>query len=318
MADKEKCRKIEQHNQYLNLVDDSVSLYVRQATSDNTRRNYQSDLKHYVEWGGGLPTAVSELENYLIHFAPLLNSRTIKRRLISIRQWHKLQGVSDPTQHPIITKTIKGIARVHGLPKKQATALKLADLDQIVAHLVAQSDLKSLRNRAMILLGFFGAFRRSELVSLTWEQISFGDGGITVKLNRSKTDQTGEGADCVIRVNVGNRCPVQALIDWRVASNRYAGAIFSKFSKTGRLLDRVMSADGFNSILKSIALDAKISYAKNISAHSLRRGFATEASRLGASMPTIQKHGRWRSTKTVLEYIEAGRQFKDSAGNVFL
>lgn len=316
MADKEKCLKVGQKNQYIDSAE--LSVYIRQATSDNTRRSYQSDIKQFQEWGGQLPAMPKSIEAYLIEFASKLNARTLKRRLISLRQWHKFQGVDDPTKNPIIVKTMQGIARVHGLPKKQAPALMLKDLDRIVARLKAKDDLKSARDLAMILLGFFGAFRRSELISLTWEQISFADGGVIVKLGRSKTDQTGEGTECVIPVNIGDRCPVQALLNWRKASNTFSGAIFRKISKTGRLLEKELKPLAVNYILKSIARKSKISYAEHISAHSLRRGFATEAARLGASMPSIQRHGRWKSTKTVLEYIEAGRQFKDSAGNVFL
>ena len=118
---------------------------------------------------------------------------------------------------------MQGIARLHGVPAKQAAALKLRDLDAInttIAEALTDDEITNrvlLRNRALLLIGFFGAFRRSELVSLTWEQVSFVSDGMIIKLSRSKTDQTGQGADCVIPFGNEMRCPVRALLDWRQA-----------------------------------------------------------------------------------------------------
>ena len=120
----------------------------------------------------------------------------------------------------------------------------------------------------------------------------------------------------IISTNARNRCPARALLDWHQASRQYEGYIFRRFSPKGSLLDKPISADRDNPIIKSIAKVAGCSRAEEISAHSLRRGFATETARMGAFMASIQKHGRWKSTQTVLEYIEAGREFKDSAVNV--
>lgn len=108
------------------------------------------------------------------------------------------------------------------------------------------------------------------------------------------------------------------LFDWRGASRRFEGPVFCRIGKTGMISELAVSTHSLNKILRNSAKSARIPNHECISAHSLRRGFATESARLGASMPAIQKHGRWKSTKTVYEYIEAGRQFKDSAVNVFL
>jgi integrase len=137
-----------------------------------------------------------------------------------------------------------------------------------------------------------------------------------VRLPRSKTDQLGEGADCVIPFGNEKRCPVRALIDWRRASGRAEGPIFRRLSSVGNPRRHAITSRQCNRILKQLVTAAGLPNPEGFSTHSLRRGFATEASRLGASMPAIQRHGRWRSTQTVLEYIEAGRQFTDSAVNV--
>jgi site-specific recombinase XerD len=296
--------------------------YIQAATSDNTRIAYQSDIQHFIKWGGALPAAPQQVEVYLRECAQRYNPRTLKRRIITLRQWHKLKSQPDPTSAPNVIKTMQGIARLHGVPAKQAAALKLKDLDAIntnIGEALTNDELANrvyLRNRALLLIGFFGAFRRSELVSLHWEQVHFVSDGVIIKLSRSKTDQTGQGADCVIPFGNALRCPVRALLDWRKASQQFAGPIFRRISKTGTVSGSAISGQSVNLILRQLAHDAGLTNAAQMSAHSLRRGFATESARLGASMPSIQRHGRWRSTKTVVEYIEAGRQFVDSAVNV--
>lgn len=290
--------------------------YIHAATSENTRIAYQTDIDHFLKEGGALPATPEQVEMYLKKCASLYNPRTLIRRMTALRQWHRLANEKDPTTDSLVTKTLKGITRLHGRPRKQASALRLKELDQVVAHLDQSNNLISVRNKAMMLLGFFGAFRRSELVSLTWEQIEFVSDGMLVTLPRSKTDQAGEGAKCVIPFGNERRCPVRALITWRKESGVWEGPIFRRISKTGNLLKKEITSKHFNYLVKKIAEEVGLPNPEGYSSHSLRRGFATESARLGASMPAIQKHGRWRSTKTVIEYIEAGRQFADSAVNV--
>lgn len=297
-------------------VESSQSEYIHLATSENTRRAYRSDIKHFQSTGGRLPATVDAIVEYLQSSAYQLNVRSLRRRISAIRQWHKLAGHPDATNHDVVRKTLKGIARKHGVPKQQALAMTLTDLDQIAKYLDQQPGLVSMRDKAMILVGYFGAFRRSELVSLKWEQIQFVKEGITIELTRSKTDQDGEGQRCVIPIGPRCRCPMHALLNWRSESNQYSGYVFRRFSPKGSILKGPISPQRCNVLIKQIAKKAGLSGADQMSAHSLRRGFATESARRGASMPAIQRHGRWKSTKTVIEYIEAGREFSDSAVNV--
>ncbi len=297
-------------------LDGWESRYIHAATSDNTRRAYQSDIEHFLKEGGKLPTSPEVLEAYLRKCAEHFNPRTLKRRLTALRQWHRLKGHPDPTAAPLVNKTLSGIARLHGQPKQQAAALRLKDLDQIIEHLNKKPTPLSIRNKALLLVGYFGAFRRSELVALKWEQVKFESDGMIVLVPRSKTDQSGEGSHCVIPFGDDKRCPVRALIDWRQASAQWTGPIFRRISKSSKINEKEISSRYWNLIIMELANEVSLPNASQISSHSVRRGFATEAARLGASMPAIQKHGRWRSTKTVIEYIEAGRQFSDSAVKV--
>jgi len=294
----------------------SDSLYIHAATSNNTRRAYQADIQHFLKSGGRLPATPEDLERYLRDSAPQYNARTLARRMTALRQWHRLQNVTDPTQDSRVKKTLRGITRLHGQPRQQASALRLSDLDLILATLSQEDALLNVRNKALLLLGFFGAFRCSELVSLTWEHTQFVSDGLIITLARSKTDQTGQGAPVIIPFGPDARCPVRALIDWRQASAQCSGMIFRRMNKVGQINEHGICARHWSRLIRKLAIEAGVSNAEQVSSHSLRRGFATEASRLGASMPAIQRHGRWRSTKTVLEYIEAGRQFSDSAVNV--
>lgn len=292
------------------------SLYIQASTSDNTRLAYQSDIRDFLQKGGALPATAQIVEAYLRACANQCNPRTLVRRLTALRQWHKFTENEDPTKHPLVTKTMQGILRLHGKPKKQAVAFRLEHIDTLAKYLLEQKTIFSFRDRALLLVGFFGAFRRSELVSLNWEQIQFAQEGVIINLTRSKTDQMGEGAQCVIPFGNKERCPVRALIEWREASNQWQGPVFRRISKTGRLLNEKITPHYWNILLKNLTKAAGLPINLAVSSHSLRRGFATEAARLGASLPAIQRHGRWRTTKTVVEYIEAGRQFTDSAAKV--
>ena len=290
--------------------------YIQAATSDSTRQAYQRDIQDYLRFGATLPATAHTLEAYLRARATVHNPRTLKRRLIALRRWHVLQGHNDPTQDPLVIKTLQGIARLYGQPRKQAAALRLVDLDQLLASLAGDLSKKAVRNRALLLLGFFGALRRTELVTLTWAQVHFVSDGMILTFTRSKTDQVGEGSQCVIPFGDDRRCPVRALLHWRQVSGVWDGAVFRRLSKTESVLTPAITPQYWNQLIRQMAQAAHLPQAERICSHSLRRGFATEAARLGASMPAIQKHGRWRSTKTVIDYIEAGRQFEDSAVNV--
>ncbi len=297
-------------------VADEHDTYVQAATADNTRRAYRAGIKHFMEQGNELPATPDMVVNYLKALATSHNPRTLEQRMVHVRQWHRLSGHPDPTQDPVVKKTMRGIARLHGQAKHQALALRLDVLDQLMQYLKEQDSLLAIRNRALILVGFFGALRRSELVSLHWEQVEFVKEGMIITLQRSKTDQVGEGAPCVIPFGNDLRCPVRALLAWQKASRVWEGPMFRQLSKTGTVRKPAISAQHVSRILKQVIHDAGIPNGEGYSAHSLRRGFATESSRLGAPLAAIKKHGRWKSTKMVIEYIEAGRQFEDSAVNV--
>ncbi|MBV8802856.1 MAG: site-specific integrase, partial [Gammaproteobacteria bacterium] len=137
--------------------------YIAAATSENTRKAYRSDIRHFEQWGGKLPATPELLIMYLQHFAALLNPRTLRRRLIAIKHWHTYQHFSDPTLNPIVLKTIIGIMRIHSKPKKKARPLSPLDLQVIIEKLHSNNCLIAQRDNALLQIGFFGALRRSEI-----------------------------------------------------------------------------------------------------------------------------------------------------------
>ena len=290
--------------------------YIHAATSNNTRKAYQSDIRHFMNWGGLLPASPDSIVNYLHQHAAVLNPRTLHRRLTAIKQWHLTQNFADPTSHPYIRKTLTGIKNTHGKPKDKAPALTLDDLKKIVLTLSKSARLIDIRNNALIQLGFFGAFRRSELVAIKWDDITFSKEGIEIIIPRSKTDQSGEGG--VVAIPNGNDaiCAMRALKLWQEYSGLCDGFIFRGISKSENILSHVIKSNQVNLIIKQVARDCGLDYADDFSAHSLRRGFATEAAKRNAPFQSIMRQGRWKHEGTVLGYIEEGKRFEENAVSV--
>lgn len=287
--------------------------YIHAATSQNTRKAYRSDIHHYERWGGKLPATPEMIVQYLQHFAPTLNPRTLSRRITAISHWHTYQEFQDPTKHPLIAKTLAGIARVHGRPKEKAPPLTPQELLRIVSYLQTQPSLSAIRDNALLQLGFFGAFRRSELVNLHVEHIKWEEEGLEILIPESKTDQTHAGQYCVIPYGDTELCPVQALKQWQDAAALTNGAIFRRIYTNNTLDLNPLSPLSVNHILKQRAKEVGIPHAATLSSHSMRRGLATSAARAGAPLQTIMRHGRWKQVNTVMEYIEASERFTQNA-----
>lgn len=296
------------------LRNESASLeYVKRATSDNTREAYQGDIRHFECWGGKLPTDTATVVRYCEAHATTLNPRTIQRRIVALSQFHRYLGFPDPTQHPIVGKTIRGIQNTHGKPKDQAAPLLLSHIESLVAHLVSVDSLSSKRDIAMITLGFFAALRGRELVHIQVEHLTFEADGLTVVLPRSKTDPTGEGQFCAVPRLNSSICPYQAIQTWQQFSGIQSGFLFPSINRWQQMNIKPMSIHGLNQMLRRWANELDIPEAERVSSHSLRRGMATSASTAGASFKSIMRQGRWRHEGTVLQYIEAGQKYNDNA-----
>lgn len=289
------------------------NFYLRSATSHNTRKAYRSDIQHYEDWGGKLPATPEMIAAYLYFFADKLNPRTLARRLVALKQWHTYQGFNDPTLHPTIKETMAGILRIHGKPKAKARPITPEELIKIHCYLIADGTLTSLRDDALLQIAFFGALRRSELVTIQIEHIHWDKAGIEILLPISKTDQTHEGQYCAIPYGHDTLCPVNALKIWLEKSNITTGPIFRRITLGNHVGLKALTPLTVNHIIKKHAENAGIHDANTFSAHSLRRGLATSAAQSGAPLQAIMRAGRWKQTNTIMEYIETSERFTNNA-----
>lgn len=297
---------------------DSLHTYIHAATADNTRRAYRQDIMHFIGWGGMLPTTSNELIRYLEHYAKSLNPRTLVRRLTAIKHWHVYQGFLDPTTHPFVRKTLKGIQNIHGKPRIKAPALEFSHLIAMVNLIKNSQKAIDIRNNALIQIGFFGAFRRSELATIHSNQIHFVNEGVEILLPRSKTDQTGEGIVCAIPYGNQTLCAVSALKNWLRLLPTGEGYLFKRITKSGTLSALPIAPSQINLIIKKLAQDCHLPDAHRYSGHSLRRGFATTASQQGISLSAIMQQGRWQDSTTALGYMEEANRFKANAAGMLL
>ncbi|NHZ91107.1 tyrosine-type recombinase/integrase [Massilia sp. CCM 8733] len=292
--------------------------FLAAATSDNTRRAYRSAIKHYLTWGGVLPADEPSMIRYLLAFAASLNPRTLALRLTALSQWHVHQGFTDPASTPTVRKTLAGIARTNGKPKKKAKALPLEDLERIVGQLASLATLKAARDNALLQIGFFGGLRRSELVAIEVSHLGWQTEGLTITLPRSKTDQMGEGIVKAIPYGDGACCPATALRRWLAAAGIADGPLFRPISKWGEVSGAALHEGSVNTILEQCARLAGLDYVPDLSSHSLRRGMATSAHRAGANFRDIKRQGGWRHDGTVQGYIEEAGRFEDNAAGTLL
>jgi integrase len=289
--------------------------FISAATSENTRRTYRSAIRHFHAWGGVLPSDPAAVLRYLLAYSDSLNPRTLALRLTALAQWHALQGFPDPTADPAVRKTLKGITRTCGKPKKKAKALPVEDLERIVATLAQDHSLTALRNNALLQIGFFGALRRSELTALTVEELAWEPDGLVITLARSKTDQEGEGISRAIPYGSpdGICCPLHALKRWLDAADITSGPVFRRITRWGGIGSGPLSDGSISDILVACAQAAGLPYAPALSGHSLRRGLATSAHRSGADFQDIKRQGGWRHDGTVQGYIDEAGRFESNA-----
>jgi integrase len=288
------------------------------ATSANTRRTYQSAIRHFLAWGGLLPADEGAIIRYMLACAETHNPRTVALRITALSRWHVHQDFRDPTATTTVRKTLLGIARTHGKPRRQAKALPVEDLDRISEVLSKAGTLRAVRDNALLQVGFFGGFRRSELVAIRVQHISWETEGVTITLPRSKTDQTGEGIVKALPYGSGLRCPVTALRIWLEQAGLTDGFVFRSISRWGRIQPDGLHASSVNGLLSAAASQAGLAYAPSLSSHSLRRGMATSARRAGAGFQEIKKQGGWRHDGTVHGYIEEADRFSENAAGALL
>ena len=211
-----------------------VRTYLAATQAKNTQLAYQSDIAHFLQSGGKIPATPHCVASYLAVHANTLSLATLNRRVVAISHAHKDKGFVSPTRSALVTDTLRGIRRINGSRQRQVMPLLKTDLVKITRKLTG---LIGLRDKALLLIGFAGAFRRSELVALQVEDARFVTEGVMIHVRRSKTDQNGLGRNVAIPYTKGRHCPVQALKLWLQKSGIRTGALFRRMNRFDQITD---------------------------------------------------------------------------------
>ena len=288
---------------------EAVNKYIQAAISNNTRRGYQSDLTHFIIWGGTIPATAELVSQYLAVHADFLSPATLNRRIVSINRAHTSQGLFSPAKSDLVKATMRGIRRTKSTKQRQVEPILKNNLFDMVDGL---NGIKGVRDKALLLLGFAGGFRRSELVGLQYSDIGFVVQGLLVHLRKSKTDQQGEGRKIAIPFASGNVCTVRALKDWLEVSKIDSGALFRPVSRHGFIESSQLSAQAVAVIVKEQATKVGLD-ARKFSGHSLRAGLVTSAAQAGVSNWKIKLQTGHKSDAMLNRYIRDARLFIDNA-----
>ena len=312
-----------------NLVTDIKALQeetlknLQSSKANNTVRAYKSDFRDFGLFCAqngfkNLPSDTKVVSLYLTHLSTKdVKMSTIKRRLVSIGVIHKMKGHYLDTKHPIIVENLLGIKRRKGTVQKGKKPILINELRKILDVIDQQKseDIKKLRDKTLILIGFSGGFRRNEIVSLDYEDLDFVYEGVKITVKRSKTDQFGQGSiKALPYFDNSVYCPVTTLKRWINISKISKGPIFRRFSKGSKLTNYRLTDQTIALIIKNYLNIAGID-SKNYSGHSLRSGFATSAAESGAEERSIMTMTGHKSTEMVRRYIKEANLFKNNALN---
>jgi integrase len=301
---------------------DQAREFIRASKAESTLRGYQSDWREFCTWCDGhgvgpLPAVPETVAAYIAECAGRLRVGSIQRRLNAIAEAHKAAGLDSPTAAGMVKNVMKGIRRTLGAAPTQKAPALTDDIRAMVD--AAGAGLIGARDRALILLGFAGAFRRSELVALDVEDCTFGKDGLTVALRRSKTDQQAAGRKVGIPCGSNpETCPVRMVQEWLELACIGAGPLFRSISRHGQARPGRLSPIDVARVVKKLAERAGLDPAK-YAGHSLRAGHATSAAIAGASERSIMNQTGHRSVQMVRRYIRDGSLFREnSAGKLGL
>ena len=296
---------------------------LKSSKAINTIRAYKSDFKDFGAFCAKhgfrvLPTEPKIVALYLTYLSGKdAKMSTLRRRLVSIGMIHKLKGHYLDTKHPVIIENLMGIKRTKGSIQIGKKPILINHLKAIVDEINKEKteEIKKIRDKSIILVGFAGGFRRTELISVDYEDLEFVSEGVKITLRKSKTDQFGEGMTKGLPYFANETyCPVSHLKKWIEISNIKDGAIFRRFVK-GSLLTSSRLTDQSVVLLIKRYLELAGIENKNYSGHSLRSGFATVSAESGADERSIMAMTGHKTTQMVRRYIKEANLFKNNALN---
>lgn len=295
---------------------DELARFEKKALPENTRRAYASDWKDFRSWCAhrsriSLPATPETVALYLTARSRSHKVSSLSRRLTVIGKVHRAWGKESPITDERVRRAWRGILHDKGEAPERKTPTLTADIRKMVATL--DNDLAGVRDRALLLCGFAGAMRRSELVALNFSDLELTDDGFIVHVRRSKTDQTGKGRKIGIPYGQhAGTCPVRALLAWLKDSGIDRGAIFRKVNRHGQLEGVRLSDRSVAEVVKRVCKAAGLKPSK-FSGHSLRAGLATSAAMAGVEERSIQEQTGHKSLKVLRTYIREGSLFRNNA-----
>lgn len=296
-----------------------VQDYIRAADRDNTVRSYAAALRNFeTVWRGLLPATSDTVARYLAEHAEVYRLSTLRLHLAALARWHADNGFADPTRSSLVHKVLRGIRAKHAVPQKRARPLQLDVVEGVSDWLLkAQASarkhgrktelLRRSRDRALLLLGFWRAFRSDELANMRIEEVQAQRGkGLTCRPRRTKT--TDEGEDRAFHCPALSRlCPVDAYLDWIDLSGLKAGPVFPGIDRWGNVSVDPMLSKAVLPLLRRILHEAGAEEAASYSSHSLRRGFANWASSNGWDLKELMEHVGWRDVSSALRYVDVSQ-----------
>jgi len=296
-------------------VPNEVAALVEASIAESTRRAYRSDLAHFSAWGGALPAEPPLVASYLAAHSETLSVATLVRRIATVSKAHEARGLPNPCRSEIVRATLRGIKRTHGIAQREAKPLLREDLFRVLDAM--GEGVKDVRDRALLLIGFAGGFRRSEAVGLNCDDIERVRQGLIITLRRSKTDQEGAGRKVGVPYGRTRHCPVLALERWLAVSGIEAGQMFRPVDRHGRIASERLSGEAVSLVVKERVAAAGID-PSGFSGHSVRAGFATSAATAGVSSLRIRQQTGHASDAMLARYIRDGELFVDNAAGALL
>lgn len=295
-------------------LSEDAERFARASNAENTTRAYGGAWKRFVAWCAErqlvpMPAETSTVSNFVADRARNHKPGTLRIDLAAIRQAHLLAGHPSPAESQQVKMVISGVRHEKGVRPDSKAALVADPITRFV-----EADpfcLRSLRDRALLLVGFAGAFRRSELVAVRVEHVRFepGDAAMTILVPHSKTDQQGEGMEKVIHATGRPTCPVSSLRAWLKASRLADGPVFRSVSRSDRLGEHGLHNGYVAKLAKRVAKAAGLD-ASAFSGHSLRAGFITEAVARGVDLDEIMGTTGQRSTDVLMGYVRRGKALR--------
>jgi len=304
----------EQYFQHAQDLPEDVLRYVDAATARCTRKAYHSDIRLFLTSGGAIPASPDSIARYLAAHATSLCPVTLARRLIAIGKAHASMGLPNPCLTDVVKATMRGIYRIHGRPARQVRPVLPHDITLMLPHMTGT---RGLRDRALILVGFAGGLRRSELVALMYDDIEFVSDGFTLTIRRSKTDQSGAGRTIAIPFARSHACPVKAISAWLEQAAITGGPVFRMINKGGRIGKKPLSDQSVAQIVKRYTSRIGLN-STHYAGHSLRAGLITSAAQAGVSGWMIRQTTGHRSDAMLGRYIREADLFQRNAVHAVL